>query len=250
MTARAEVRGCPQRGSFTDLVRCAVALILGCCAAPPANAEIGATASLFSDERSRGYSLSEGRPVGTFDFAYDDPSGFYASAAATGLLKRGGEPAPLGFQLSGGYAVRLKSGTTLDFGAVHSTYSHYSPGEARRSYSEVYAGIARGGLSSRIFLSPHYSERGLWTAYAEVNGNMRPAPKWSVDAHAGMLLPLRTRDTAENYRTAFDLRLGVTRELGRLSLHGAVSEGIRGREYYGEQARGGAAVVVGASWAL
>lgn len=224
--------------------------MLSCLAGAPARAAVGTTASLFSDARFRGYSLSEGRPVGIFDFAYDDASGFYADAAATGVLRRGGRPAPLGIQLNGGYARRLQSGVSLDVGIVASGYSHYSHGESRKSYTEVYAGIARGGLSSRIFLSPHYSEAGLWTAYAELDGNVRPAANWSLDAHAGMLVPLRTPASAQTYRTAFDLSVGVTRDLGRLSLHAALSDGIRGREYYGEHARGGTALTLGASWVL
>jgi uncharacterized protein (TIGR02001 family) len=217
--------------------------------AAPAAARIGATVSAFSDERFRGYSLSDGRPVGIFDFAYDDSSGFYADASATGVLRRGGRPTPLGAELSTGYAKRLSSGTTVDFGAVYSRYSHYSRGETGKSYAELYAGIARGGLSSRIFLSPHYSRAGLWTAYGEINGSVSPERHWSLDAHAGMLVPLRTPQS-ERYGAAFDLSLGVTRELGRLSLHGSLVEGARGRDYYGERARGGPGAVIGASCAL
>jgi uncharacterized protein (TIGR02001 family) len=216
--------------------------------AAPALAEVGATVSVFSDDRFRGYSLSDGRPVGTFDFAYDDSSGFYADAAATGVIQ--GNPAVLGAQLNGGYARQLKSGTTLDFGIIYSTYSHYSHSGGRKSYGEIYAGIARGAFSSRIFLSPHYSEAGLWTAYGEINGHISPARKWSLDAHAGVLLPLRSPDNRESYRPAFDARIGVTRELGPLSLHASWVLGEHGREYYGDRARGGGAFVLGATWAL
>ena len=210
---------------------------------------MGATVSIFSDDRYRGYSLSDGRPVGTFDFAYDDASGFYADAAGTGVISHG-DPSVLGAQLNGGYARQLKSGTTLDFGVIYSTYSHYSHSGSRKSYAELYAGIVRGALSSRIFLSPHYSEAGLWTAYGEINGNNSPARRWSIDAHAGILLPLRSPDNNENYRPAFDARLGVTRELGPLSLHASWVLGEHGREYYGDRARGGSAFVLGATWAL
>jgi uncharacterized protein (TIGR02001 family) len=223
--------------------------MLACCAPRPAAAEVGATVSIFSDDRFRGYSLSDGRPVGTFDFAYDDSSGFYADAAATGVVRQG-SPAALGAQFNAGYARQLKSGTTLDFGATYATYSHYSNSGGRKSYGEIYAGIARGALSSRIFLSPHYSEAGLWTAYGEINGTISPARKWSIDAHAGVLLPLRTPGNEENYRPAFDARLGVTRELGPLSLHASWVLGEHGREYYGDRARGGSAFVLGATFAL
>ena len=210
---------------------------------------MGATISAFSDARFRGYSLSEGRPVAVLDFAYDDPSGFYADASGTGVFKAG-HPNPLGFQVNAGYAKRLNSGTTLDFGVTNATYSHYSRSQAARSYSEVYAGISRGGLSSRIFLSPHYSESGLWTAYWEVNAAISPARNWSLDGHVGMLVPLKTPAGDQDYRSAFDVKLGVSRELGPVSLHLAFDKGVRGSAYYGESARRGSAVVVGASWVL
>ena len=203
----------------------------------------------MSDERFRGYSLSAGRPVAVLDFAYDGPSGFYADVSGTSVLQRG-HPSPLGLELSGGYAKRLRSGTTLDFGVTNSTYSHYSGSRTARSYTEIYAGISRGDLSSRIFFSPHYSERGLWTAYGEVNGSVSPGRKWSLDGHAGILVPLKTPPGPERYRTAFDWRLGVTRELGRVSLHLSWNEGERGRAYYGNRSSRGHAVVVGASFVL
>jgi uncharacterized protein (TIGR02001 family) len=217
--------------------------------AAPAAAEVGATASLFSDERFRGYSLSDTRPVAVLDLAYDDPSGFYADASGT-VVFQSGHPAPLGLELNGGYAKRLRSGTSLDFGVTNSIYSRYSGSEAAKSYTEIYAGISRGGLSSRIFFSPHYSESGLWTAYGEVNGSFSPAHKWSLDGHVGMLLPLKTPSGDQRYRAAFDWRLGVTRELGPLSLHLSWNEGERGRAYYGDRSRSGRAIVVGASWVL
>ena len=237
--------GSRPRSSCTSLLFAAAFL---CCAAP-APAEIGATASLYSDLRFRGYSLSEGRPVGILDFAYDDPSGFYAGASATGMLRSGGDPAPLGLQLTGGYAKRLESGTTLDFGITHSTYSHYSSSARGSSSTELYAGIARGALSSRIYLSPHYFESGRWSAYGEVNGSLSPARKWTIDGHVGMHVPLRT-PANERYRAELDWRLAVSRELGRLSLHAAWSDGTPGYDFYRGRRHSRSALVLGATWIL
>jgi uncharacterized protein (TIGR02001 family) len=246
--ARAEAAR-PAHGSRTSITaRIAVCLLVGCTAAPAA-AEIGATVSAFSDARLRGYSLSAGRPVGILDFAYDDASGFYADAAGMGVLRDGGDPAPLGLQLTGGYARRLKSGTTLDFGITHSSYSRYSSGASGRSYTEVYAGIARGAISSRIFLSPHYFASGHWTAYGEVNANVSPARKWNVNGHVGVLVPIRVPYGA-SYRTQADWSIGVSREIGRLSLHAAWSDGAPGRDSYYGRGHSRRAFVVGASWIL
>ena len=249
MIARAAAAASQARGTRTSFAFLGAACIIACFSAAPAEAQVGATASIFSDARFRGFSLSEGRPVGILDVAYDDPSGFYGDVSASGLLRRGGDPAPLGVQLTGGYARDLASGTTLDFGITHSSYGHYSKGERSKSYSELYAGIARGGLSSRIFVSPHYFERGRWTAYGEINGNVSPLPKWTLDGHVGLLTTLR-HPAGERYSRDVDWRVGVTRELGRLSLHAAWSDGVPGHDHYAGQVHSRSSVVLGASWVL
>jgi uncharacterized protein (TIGR02001 family) len=223
--------------------------VLAIWAAAPVSAEVGATASIFSDAQFRGYSLSGGRPVAVLDFAYDDPSGFYGDLAGTGVLRRGGEPAPLSVQLTGGYARRLKSGTTLDFGITHSAYSHYSGSGRGTSYTEFYAGIARGALSSRIFVSPHYFASRHWTAYGELDAAFSPARSWTIDGHAGVLVPLRT-PAGERYRRDFDWRIGVSRHLGRVSLRAAWSDGVPAYDVYGQRRHGRSALVLGATLAL
>ena len=222
--------------------------MLGIGCAAPARAEVGATVSAFSDLRFRGYSLSEGSPVAILDLAVDDPSGLYADAAGMGVFRNSG-PAPLALQLTGGYAKRLKSGTTLDFGITHSTYSSYSSAARGNSYTELYAGIARGALSSRIFLSPHYFESGRWSAYGEVNGSVSPARRWNVDGHVGVQVPLHA-PYGQSYRREVDWRLGITRELGRLSLHAAWSAGAPGRDFYRGRGHSRSTLVLGASWLL
>lgn len=238
------------RGWCTRSALRIVVWLLTACGAVPADAEIGATVSIFSDARFRGYSLSGNQPVGTFDFAYDDRSGLYAGGAITGVVRSGGDLEPLGFGLNAGFAKRLRSGTSFDVGVTTSSYTYYSQGGPRKTYAEVYAGIARGGLSSRIFLSPHYSEAGIWTAYGEVNGNISPAPDWNIEGHAGMLVPLRAPSEAERYRSAFDWRAGVSRRVGRVSLHAAWVQGARGGNYYGSRWQKTHAFVLGASFGL
>lgn len=191
--------------------------------------------------------MSEGRPVVLVDVDYDDRSGFYVDASGSLVFRHGSSPAPLSLQLIGGYAKRLSSGTTIDFGVTHSNYSHYSNGRGGESYSEAYAGVAHGFLSSRIFISPHYFTGGRWTAYGEVNANFSPAPNWSLEAHAGVLTVLRN-PSAEPYRSNFDWRVGVGRRLGPISLHAAWVGHGRTPEPFGSSRRGLAgrnALVVG-----
>lgn len=246
MNVPAGAAGSRAPGSRTSFYSC-LFLLLSASANGIAFAEVGATASIFTDDQFRGYSLSNGRPVAILGLDYDDPSGLYGGASGTGVLRPGGDPAMLGIQVDGGYATRLDSDTSLDVGVTHSSYSHYS---GASSYTEVYAGILHSGLSSRISLSPHDFETGGWAAYGEVNGTINAAPKWSLDGHVGVLMPVGSRSAQGSYRPDFDWRIGVTRELGRLALHAAWSDGAPGRDYYGEMHHSRSALVLGATVAL
>lgn len=206
------------------------------------------TTSLFSDDRFRGYSLSDSRPAAFLDFAYDDPSGVYFGGSGSGILRQG-RPEALGLEVNAGYAKSLNGETTVDVGITHSNYSRYSSTEGGNSSTELYAGVARRGLSARIYLSPHYFEAGRWTAYSEVDDTLSPARDWTFNAHIGMLVGLRSPE-GEHYRTNVDWSAGVTRSLGRLSLHATWSDGLPGDDYYGSRRRSRSALVVGASFAL
>ena len=89
--------------------------------AAPASAEVGATVTLTSQERFRGYSVSDGYPAATFSLSYDDAAGPYVegSLMVAGNLSDGLERSR--FEANAGYALRLKNGPTLDVGIVEST---------------------------------------------------------------------------------------------------------------------------------
>ena len=80
----------------------------------------------------------------------------------------------------------------------------YSTSDRSNSYTEFYAGVGHKWVSSRLYLSPHYFEAGVWTLYGEVNGNFSPARKWTVDGHVGMLVPLRTPADVQGFGTEYD----------------------------------------------
>ena len=224
-------------------------LLICICAAAPASAEVGAAFSIFSDARFRGYSLSEGHPVGTLDLSYDDPSGLYLAGSVTTVISSNGFR-PLGLQLGGGYAKRLSSGLTADIGIIHSAYSRYSSHASANSYTEVYAGLSKGILSARIAYSPHYFERGARTLYGELNANTGLARKLRLNGHFGLLAPVDYRGQDSNSRTRYDWRVGLDREVGRLSLHLAATGGGPGREYYNGHHHSRTAIVFGATLPL
>jgi uncharacterized protein (TIGR02001 family) len=214
----------------------------------PAAAQIGAAVSVFSDVRFRGYSLSGRKPAAFLDLSYDDPGGIYASASASAVASSKDGLEPLGLQLNAGYARRLRSGITVDAGVVHANYARYSTGGHANSYTEVYAGVTRGILSSRIYFSPHYFEQGVWTLYGELDGNVSPARKLRLTGHVGILVPVRTGSDRDSSRAQVDWRLGLAREVGPVSLEVAWTHAGHDRAAY--RARGGNALIFGLSWGL
>ena len=247
--ATARLRGSQARDWPTRRILKLLAAAACLFSAAPAAAEVGASASLFSDARFRGYSLSGGNPVATLDLAYDDPSGLYGALSATAVLGSDDPIKPMGLLLNGGYAKRLQSGITVDFGAVHSNYSRYaSRGSA--SYTEIYAGVSRKALSTRISYSPHYFGRGTSTVYGEVNANFSPLPKLNLFGHAGLLVPVERPDTIPRLRTQYDWSLGASRQLGRVSLHAILSGGGPDGDYYNDRYHSRTKLVFGLSYPL
>lgn len=224
------------------------ALLAGLCAATPAAAQVGVTVSAFSDARFRGYSLSGGHPAGFIDVSFDDPGGFYAALSLSAVADPDG-PQPLGIQLNGGYAKQLLGEITVDSGVIHSEYARYSTRGYATSYTEVYAGLSHGALSSRIFVSPHYFHANAWTIYGEVDGNFRLTSKLRATGHLGMLVPLHSPADV-NLRSEWDWRLGLTRQLGRVSLQLAWTGARPARAGNPYRSHRADALVAGFSWVL
>src|SRR6476620_5040716 len=82
---RPSLRFCEGPAGPTRAARAAVAAIAGTIALmpSPAAAQASGAISIFSDDRFRGYSLSDGYPVGIFDLSYDAPSGLYGAVSGS-----------------------------------------------------------------------------------------------------------------------------------------------------------------------
>lgn len=212
----------------------------------PAAAQVVGSISLESDQRLRGYSMSEGRPTATVDLGYDHSSGGYLNGSAT-VVFTPDDPAMLGYQLNAGYAARLSSGLTIDAGVVHSRYLEHFRGRPATHYSEAYVGLAMRNFVSRVYFSPDYLAPGKSTVYGEIEGTIRPAPDWRVSAKVGGLIYL-SAPPRYYQSTHYDWRLSAGRRLGKLDLHLAVSGGGRDKDYYRGRARGGTAVTGGATF--
>ncbi len=207
---------------------------------------MGASVSLLSEARLRGYSLSAGRPVAELDLSYDHSSGLYAGISGSIVAHDGVNP--LGLQESIGYAVPLGRGPTLDLGIVNSNYSKHSGHYRSLSYTELYAGLIGKNVASHLYLSPNYFHSEVWTLYGDLDVAVQPARKWRLTGHVGALTYLHGSEyDPEHARSQYDWRVGVARELGRFSLQAALSSGGPGDDYYdyGEHSR--TALTFGAS---
>lgn len=185
----------------------------------PAAAQTSAAVSIFSDDRFRGYTLSESRPVAIADLYYDDPSGFYGTLSGKLVASEQDGVRPLGLILNAGYAKRLSSGVTIDAGVTRSAYSEYSDRSGARSYTEAYAGLSGKVLTARVYASPDYIKGG--SIYGELNATAEVAPKLRLSGHAGLLAPLGRNKDSYSYRREIDWRIGISRQFGPVTLQAA-----------------------------
>ena len=152
------------------------------CQVAPAGAQIIGSASVESDLRFRGYSVSSGDPAATIDLGYDHESGLYVNGSATVGFDQS-DPALLAYQLNAGYAARITPSVSIDAGVVRSWYTRHS-GTGDTHYTEAYLGVTAHGIASRVYYSPDYLRPGVHTLYAEVESTLRLAPKWRLTGHA------------------------------------------------------------------
>ena len=224
----------------------ALLIAAGISLASPAEAQIAGSISVESDYRYRSRSLSSGHPVVTANLDYDDKSGFFVDGSVTAVL--GGErPGVLGVQGNIGYATRLSSKLSIDVGVLRSQYMASYAGDRAAHYTELYLGLTRRRVSSRVYFSPDYFHKGISTLYGELEGVIEPAKDWHLTAHVGGLVYLSRPAPYGNRRDQHDWRLGVSRQLGAFEVRLNLSGGGPGSDYYEGQPRGRTALVVGAT---
>jgi uncharacterized protein (TIGR02001 family) len=146
-------------------------------------AQVSGTASLLSDDRFRGVSLTQGHFAAQLDVAYDHASGLYAGAFVSNVefdRQSGEQTQGIGYA---GYARRLQSGWSVDAGAAYSDFSN----DADYRYWELHTGIASDAVSARLYFSPNYFGQSIHTLYAELNGSYRLTERLKAIGHAGLL---------------------------------------------------------------
>jgi uncharacterized protein (TIGR02001 family) len=189
--------------------------MLPLCLATPAKAQFSASASLASDYRFRGVSLSDRRPVLTVSLAYDHGSGAYGGVSVIGL-----DTAHEGVEMLGnieyiGYATRKTMGVSWDLGVHNENLTAYADKKYVLRYTELYAGLTSNNISTHLYYSPNYLKAGASILYADLDGALRPAAQWRLFGHVGVQTPLGPPDIQPNRRERYDLRAGIAREFQR-----------------------------------
>jgi len=230
----------------------AIRLLLGSIlflSAAPASAEVGATLTLASQERFRGYSVSDGYPAATVSLSYDDASGPYVegSVMVAGNVSDGAERSR--FEANAGYALRVENGPTLDAGIVHAEYGGYRIYGHQAVFTELYAGVIAGRVQAHIHYSPTYFQRGISTFYADVDGSTPLTSNIRLTGHVGMLFQM-TGQHEQAGTTMKDWRFGVSTDVKRLSFELALASGSDKRSFYGVVKNGGTALLVSVSTAF
>lgn len=174
--------------------------------AAPVVAQIALSATATSNYVYRGVSLSDARPAVSISAAYDHGDGAYAGGAFTV-----GDTRYSGFQALGhveyvGYAGRLKRGAIWDVGVINTHVTNYYYSKYDYDLTEAYAGLRGKILTYYLYYSPDYYRRGVHTLYAQVGGTLRPAPRWRLFGHIGVLTSL---GGYVSFRQQYDLEAGV-----------------------------------------
>lgn len=173
-----------------------------------AQAQLGASIALESDNRFRGVSLSNDQPGLRLSLSYDHESGAFAGATASRVAFFGDRHA---VQLLGyaGFVWRVAPGLNAELGFTGSTFS----GNTRYDYSEVFAGASGERWSLRAYCARDYFGFGQATAYVEFDANTPLHPRLRAFGHVGALTALGSAQTEGGRRTRTDARIGLGLEV-------------------------------------
>lgn len=187
----------------SDIFRVAAALLL-LFAANTVNAQISDNATIVSDYRYRGVSLSHGRPEAQVDVGYDSPNGWYTGILASGVRLDSADTQQ--FVAYTGYAGTLLSGLNWDVGASDVRFV----GKSKFNYVEEFVGLTSDHFNARIYFSPRYFDQEARTIYSELNAVYSLQDNFQLLAHVGLLHSLAVSDGAQlKSASRYDGRIGV-----------------------------------------
>jgi len=147
-----------------------------------AGAQLSGSATLVSDYRYRGVTLSDRDPAAQAGLTYDDPHGWFVGAFGSTARLASPVGATWQTQVYAGYASRISSQVSLEAGGDYSAFADASGYD----YGEVYVGAAAQGLSVRIYYSPRYFGQQGSAVYGEINGAHALSDSLRIFAHVGL----------------------------------------------------------------
>jgi uncharacterized protein (TIGR02001 family) len=238
------IRGVP---SLAALACWGLLAVLAGGGADSARAEVGFGATLASDYRLRGVSLSDRQPALSLQVTYDAPNGVYAGATAIASAGARYGVDQIGLQGQVGYALRTAAGPSLDFGLTAADYHVPSARHYHLSYAEAYAGISGRNLSAHLYYSPDYLGQDVQTLYLSLDATTRPRGRLRLFAHAGVLAPVSAAPRYGLHRPQYDLKAGVAASLGRYEAEVAWTHVGPETDYPGDRTQVHDALVISAS---
>jgi uncharacterized protein (TIGR02001 family) len=191
-----------------------VVLICVSLAAADAHAQVSGSASIVSNYRYRGVSLSHNDPAAQATLVYDDPQGLYAGAFASTV--RIGNPTSNEVQgiFFAGYARSTPSGATFEAGVVYSGFT----GASSYAYPELLVGAAYEKISARLHYSPNYYGRGSDAVYGEIDAAHRLLEHMQLVAHVGVLWTNARNIYGEAVDSIVDGRVGAAFDFDRFNV--------------------------------
>lgn len=194
--------------TISDVLSVAVAMFI-LLSGTEAWAQTSGSATIVSDYRYRGVSLSEGHSAAQINLGYDSPSGWYAGGfASSARLDYVNTEQLIAYA---GYTSRLASGLSWEAGASNAFFLRASS----YNYTEAFIGLTSDTFSGRVYFSPNYFGVNTRTLYAEINGEYPLRENLHLLAHIGFLHPLSGADgPASDIISRFDSRIGISASVG------------------------------------
>ena len=197
--------------------------------------EYSGSVALYSDYLYRGRTLTEGSPTAALGMGLDDAGGSYGGLTIVPSRLPGQGHWGLALRPYAGVACACAAGLTWDTGITASRFTGAPP----RDYPEIYGGVARDGLTSRLSFPLHRGDTGSSGPYLEL-GLTRPVEDHlQLTLHAGALIP--GGGAPQGAGSVWDLRAGVEYALEDLVLTaeavtvvqpGSSAIGMRYADYY------------------
>jgi uncharacterized protein (TIGR02001 family) len=160
------------------VLRCVV-VFLGLAYCGTARAQASVSATLSSDYRYRGISLSNGKPAAQLGLAWEHPDGWFAG----GMMSSTRLSDHAGVQLLSylGLARRMRNGLSWEGGVQYVTFT----GHSEDRYREFFVGLAADHVSLRAYFQAAFMGPEGAGVYVEANGARELGEHVQLIGHLG-----------------------------------------------------------------